>query len=371
MVSGCVVEGKQIRPETSFSASQTFLHKRPATIEPWQSGPPLGWEVSSPEDAMKSQATLRSWIASIKCSGTNTLLLQRHLFRHRRESTIRWKDLVAEAHRQRVRVYAVVNLREKLFGEGSRGWSDISLNSDSGALQPSGAPDLLHPEFQESIKKASLDLATAGVDLIVFRFDPPSGPFDGFSRYGLGGFRRDFDHRLSPRKLFTSANRQWTQDSSGAIPVAQVRGGFAPQFWRWAGWKNREYLNVLDGVMAAVRQQQPGARFGIELHTDTMANPRRALVWHTEDFLESRRHLFDRFIVAIPETGVHGVAESSIGQAAFKMTELLDDPSMVFVLVSGNSPMWSTANEALNVKASLGLQQGVGLGFRGYDYDVP
>ncbi len=365
MVSGCVVEGKQIRLETPVSASQTTPPQHPATVELWQSGPPLGWEVFSPGDAMKSHATFRSWIVSFKGNGANTLLLQRHLLGHRHESKIQWKDLVREAHRQRVRVYAVLNLREGLFDGDSHGWSDVHLNADSGALRPSRSPDLLHPEFQELIKSASLDLATAGVDLIVFRFDPPSGPFDGFSQHGLDGFRRDFNHRLSPRKLFTSGGRQWTQDSPGVMPVARVRGGFAPEFWRWVGWKNREYLNVLDGVMAAVRQQQPGARFGIELHTDTIVNPRRALVRYTEDFLESRRRLFDRFIVAVPESGEHGVVESSVGQAAIEMTELLDDPSMVFVLVSGRRPMWSTANEALNVKASLGLQRGVGLGFRG------
>ena len=366
MVSGCMVKGKQIRPEIPILASQTPPSKQPTRVEPWQSGPPLGWEVSSPEDAMKSKATLRLWIASIKGNGTNTLLLQRHLFVHRRESTIRWKDLVAEAHRQRVRVYAVVNLREELFDGDPRGWSDIRFNADSGALRPSGSPDLLHPEFQETIKSASLDLATAGVDLIVFRFDPPSGPFDGFSRYGLDGFRRDFHHRLSPRTLFTSTGRQWTQDSPGVVPVAQPRRGLAPEFWRWAGWKNRKHLDILDGVMLEVRQQQPGVKFGIELHVDTMANPRRALVRYTEDFLESRQRVFDRFIVSVSKPGVHGVAESPIGQAAMKMTELLDDPSMVFVLVSGSRSMWSTANEALNIKASLGLQQGVGLGFRGH-----
>ena len=364
MVPGCVVDGKQIRPEPPISASQTTSPQHPATVEPWQSGSPRGWEVSSPGDAMKSEATLRSWVASIKSNGTNTLLLQQHLFGHRHE--IRWKDLVKEAHRQGIRVYAVLNLREGMFYGDSRGWGDVRFNADSGALRPSRSPDLLHPEFQESIKRAALDLATAGVDLIVFRFDPPSGPFDGFSQHGLDGFRRDFHHPLSPRKLFTSGGRPWTQDSPGVMPVVQVRGGFAPEFWRWVGWKNREYQNVLDGVMAVVRQQQPGARFGIELHTDTMTNPRRALVRYTEDFLESRQRLFDRFIVAVPERGVHGVAKSSVGQAAIEMTELLDDPSMVFVLVSGRRPMWSTVKEALIVKASLGLQQGVGLGFRGH-----
>ena len=366
MVSGCVVGGKQVRSEISNSAIPLPIHERSMTVEPWQFGSLLGWEVSLPRDAMRSKASLQSWIASTKGQGTNTLFLQRSLFE--RGSNLQWNDLVREAHRQQVRVYAVVNLREKLFeGNSHRGWSDIRLNSDSGVLRPSGSPDLLHPEFQESIKRTSLGLATAGVDLIVFRFDPPSGPFDGFSHYGLEGFQRDFHYSLSPRKLFTSADRQRTQNAPRSLPVAQDRGQFSPEFWRWAGWKNREYLSVLDSVMAAVRQKQPRARFGIELHTDTMLNPRQALVGYTEDFLEARQRLFDRFIVAVSEPGVHGEVNPFIGQAAMKMTELLDDPAMVFVLVSGRKPMWSTAKEALNIKTSLGLQQGVGLGFRGHN----
>jgi len=359
LFSGCMAGGKQVQPEPTISASSPTPSQHPATGALWQSGPPLGWEGSLPQEARTSKATLRSWIASIKSNGTNTLFLQRYLFEHRSEQ-VRWKDVVAEAHRQKVRVYAVLNLREKLVGD-SRSWNDTRLNVQSATLEPSQFPDLLHPEFRAFIQRASLDLATAGVDLIVFRFDPPAGPFDGFSRSGLNGFRRDFQYRLSPQNLFTSGNQQTSPE---VIAVSQVRRGFAPGFWRWAGWKNRKYLDILDGVMLEVRQQEPGVRFGIELHVDTMENPRQALVQYTEDFLESRQRDFDLFIVAVPARGVHDVAESSVGQAAMEMTELLDNPSMVFVLVSGRRALWSTANEALNVKTSLGLQQGVGLGFR-------
>ncbi len=357
-------EGKHIRPEISISASHPTHHKQPVLLKPWQSGPSLGWEVSSPGDAMKSTETLRSWIVAMTGNGTNTLLVQQHLFQ---ESSVRWNVFVEEAHRQKVRVYAVINLRERGFDGDAHGWGDIRLNVESGSLRPSGFPDLLHPKFQTKIKRASLDLAIAGVDLIVFRFDPPSGPYDGFSQHGIAGFQRDFHHRLFPQKLFTSGGQQWPRVSSGAVPIAQIQSGIAPEFWRWAGWKNREYLTVLDDVMATVRQQRPGAKFGIELHTDTMVNPRRALGRYTEDFLESRQRLFNRFVVAVPQPGVTSVEKSSVGQAAMKMTELLDDPSMVFILVSGPENMWSTANEVLNVKAALGLQQGVGLGFRGDD----
>ncbi|GEM_PF-3498520 len=366
MVSGCIVGGNQSLSEVSNATIP--LHKRSVTVEPQQFGPPLGWEVSFPESVMQSQENLSWWITSMKDKEINTLLLHRSLFEDRGESAIQWKALVKEAHQQRIRVYAVVNLREELRGEGSlQEWSDIRFNADSGVLQPSGSPDLLHPKFQESIKIVSLDLATAGADMIVFRFDPPSGPFDGFSQYGLEGFQRDFDYRLFPRKLFTSDNRQRTQDFPKVVPVTQVRGKFSPEFWRWTGWKNREYLNALDSVMAAVRQQHPGTKFGIELHTDTMINPRQALVEYTEDFLESRQRLFDRFIVVVSESGVPSEVKPRFGKAVIKMTELLGDPAMVFVLVSSHMPIWVTASEVLNIKAALGLQRGVGLGFRGHD----
>ena len=200
---------------------------------------------------------------------------------------------------------------------------------------------------------------------MVFRFDPPSGPYDGFSQYGLDGFRRDFRQNMSPGRLFTSAAPQWTQGSPEVRPVVQGRRGFSPEFWRWAGWKNREYLSVLDHVMAEVRQQQPGARFGFELHADMMANARRALGRYTENFLEAWQRMFDRFIVTVaPEHRMLDVAGLSIGQTSIQMTDLLDDPSQLFVLLSESRPLWSTATEASNVKVSLGLQQGVGFGFR-------
>ena len=364
MVSSCVLEGQQIRHEFSSPTAHSSISKASAPVKPWQSTAPLGREVLFPAGVAKSRALLRSWIASTKANGTNTLLLKQPLPRKRGRSDIRWKEFVQDAHRQRVRVYAVVNLREELFDEHVTGWNDIRLTADSDTLTPSNYPDLFDLEYQAAIVSQCLALTAAGVDLIIFRFDPHSGPFDGFSQRGLEGFRRDFDRHISPSKLFTSISPEWTQPARGVISMAQARRDFAPEFWRWVGWKNREYLNVLEAVMNSVRRQRAGAKFGIELHADTMINPRRALVRYTEDFLETRQHSFDRFIVTASWSGPYREDRSSIGNSAIRMTELLDDPSKVFVLLSSRRPMWSTAEEAHAIKVSLGLQQGVGLGFR-------
>jgi len=102
MVSGCLGDGNQIRAEFPVLTNQIILQhkhpKSPALVEPWRSDPRLGWEGSISEAAQDSARHLRSWLASIKDKGNNTLLIQRHIRGARGEGIISWKNLVAEAH---------------------------------------------------------------------------------------------------------------------------------------------------------------------------------------------------------------------------------------------------------------------------------
>ncbi len=367
VTGGCASDTKNFFPTPLLPSLKPALPQVQPTIEPWLRGPALGWEETSRRPGTTDRSAVRQWVSSIKNGGVNTLVVQQEFSRRDHQSERGWTQLAAEAHRQGVRVFTVLNLREESFGETQALWRDARFQNSSRSLRSSRSPDLFHPGFQAEVTSACRELAAAAVDLIIFRFDPSSGPLDGFSQHGLEGFQRDFEQRLSPVNLFRSPLPMWAQESSRAVRVSQTREEFSPDFWRWVGWKNREYLSILDRIMDEVRQEHPGMKFGIELRADTMVNPRRALVRYAEDFLESRRHMFDQYIVVATDQEMRNVTGQPLAQAATQMTELLDDPSKVFVLVSGRSRMWSTVKEAAEIKAALGLQQGVGLVFRGDD----
>jgi len=73
---------------------------------------------------------------------------------------------------------------------------------------------------------------------------------------------------------------------------------YAPEFWRWVGWKQREQTKVLDGVMGAVRASYPALKVAVEVHPETITNPQQALASYAEELLDLRRYQYDYIAVA-------------------------------------------------------------------------
>ena len=71
---------------------------------------------------------------------------------------------------------------------------------------------------------------------------------------------------------------------------------YPPDFWRWAGWKARESLKVMDRLRGAMRKQSPRLRFALEVHPEAISNPVEALAQYGEDLLEAKRSRFDFYL---------------------------------------------------------------------------
>ncbi len=233
--------------------------------------------------------------------------------------------LVPIAHRHGLQVFSAVTLWRMNWLEPQLGWTEPVFDPAKRQLVASEALDLFHPAFQEYLIGLLTDLAAGGVDGILFRADAPPGPAEGFSPYGLKGFERDFGIKLEPITLAGSIN-------PGLSPKAQRDP--APEFWRWAGWRARELLRVMDRLREALRKRFPQLEFALEVHPEATTDPVRALVRLNEDLLEAKRLRFDYYVIGEPLSMGPGGREGMPGSIE-RAVELIGEAGKVW----GTAPL--------------------------------
>jgi len=232
-------------------------------------------------------------------------------------------ELVLSAHRKQVQVWAALSIRRMDWIDPGLGWFDGRYNPATGDVIASGTIDLLHPAVSEYLIGLLMDLAATGVDALLLVADPPSSVWEGFSPFALRVYERDMGQRLDPARLRLGASQESLQ--------------FAPEFWRWAGWKQREQFKVVDGILRAVRKSYPKVRVAIEVHPEAITNPRAALAWYTEDLLDLRRYRFD-YIVTSLAPGLASGTKSLTDGTNGKRLLLLVDPGMSRRTLPGSVP---------------------------------
>ncbi len=221
--------------------------------------------------------------------------------------------VVTAAHRQGMPVWASVSVRRMDWIDPTLEWTDWKFNPQTAGLERAETLDLLHPALRDYIVGLFMDLAAAGVDGIFLVADPFSTAGEGFSPHALKRYERDSGQPINPGRLLLAPGRE--------RPPA-----YAPEFWRWAGWKQREQLKVVNGIIAAVRALYPGLRVAVEVHPEAVTSPQTALASYAEDVLDLRRSRTDYIAVAVsssPASLVKKVAEIVRGDRLL----LLVDPS--------------------------------------------
>jgi tetratricopeptide (TPR) repeat protein len=194
--------------------------------------------------------------------------------------------VVSAAHRQGMRVWASVSVRRMDWIDPTLEWTDWKFNSETASLERAETLDLLHPALRDYFVGFFTDLAATGVDGIFLVADPFSAASEGFSPHALKRYERDSGQPINPGRLLPAQGRE--------RPPA-----YAPEFWRWAGWKQREQFKVMDSATAAVRALYPGLRVAVEVHPEAITNPQAALASYAEDVLDLRRSRADYIAVAV------------------------------------------------------------------------
>jgi hypothetical protein len=203
----------------------------------------------------------------------------------------RLSALVGAAHRQGMQVWASLSVRRMDWVHSKLEWADWKFNSQTGRLERVETLDLLHPALRDYLVGLLTDLAGTEVDGIFLAADPPSEASEGFSTHALQKFEKDLGQPVDPSRLLSAQGRERSL-------------GYAPEFWRWFGWKQREQSKSVLGVMETVRVAFPGLMVAVEVHPEAVTNPQAAMAMYAEDLLDLRRYRVD--YIALPVTSAQG-----------------------------------------------------------------
>jgi len=203
----------------------------------------------------------------------------------------RLSGLLDRAHRQGMQVWAALSVRRMDWVDPKQEWADWKFNAQTGRLERVETLDLLHPALRDYLVGLLTDLAGTGVDGMFLSADPPSEADEGFSTHALQKFEKDMGRPVDPSRLLSEQGRERSLT-------------YAPEFWRWLGWKQREQSRSVIGVIEAVRAAFPGLLVAVEVHSEAVTNPPAALALYAEDLLDLRRYRLD--YIALPVTSAQG-----------------------------------------------------------------
>lgn len=203
----------------------------------------------------------------------------------------RLSAVVDMAHRHGMQVWASLSVRRMDWIDPKLEWADWKFNAQTARLERVETLDLLHPALRDYLVGLLTDLAGAGVDGIFLLADPPSETTEGFSTHALRKFEKELGQPVDPSRLLSTQGRERALS-------------YAPEFWRWLGWKQREQSKSVLGVMEAVRAAFPGLRVAMEVHPEAVTNPQAAMAMYAEDLLDLRRYRVD--YIAVPVTPAQG-----------------------------------------------------------------
>ena len=212
----------------------------------------------------------------------------------------RLPSYIAQIHDQKLRAFVGINLR--CLGDwapkSNAAWVDQAYDPVTQRVHSSHHFDLFNPQYQEFLGRFLMKFVTSDVDGIVFLADLPIGAYDGLTSHSGRSFHEAFQVRLNPQTLFLNGHAGRNPKLSSVehqLKTSTISP--SPQFWRWAGWKTRQRLAVLQHLIEQVHQQKAEFQFGLEVHPDSLENPLRALATYSEDILEANQKSFAFFFV--------------------------------------------------------------------------
>jgi len=204
------------------------------------------------------------------------------------------------SHRAGLLMYIGVNLR--CLGNWApsqhQSWRDRRYHAATGTFQTTKEFDLFHRAYQEFLVRFLSRLCQEGVDGLVLLNDHSLGVFDGVTRIGGKRFEKQFGVDFDPSLVFHQGfdPLDAVKDPKG---VFSAKGSKSQDslFWRWAGWKARERLTILESMVDRLRAQYSSVQFGLELHPHGLTDPVGALVHYAEDAMDAAGRSFSFFFV--------------------------------------------------------------------------
>lgn len=146
------------------------------------------------------------------------------------------------------------------------------VNSHEPAGAPEMLPDPLHPDYQAVIEERVAMLLRAGCDGIFLGARETKGFAQDFSDGSFQRFASAFGLTLTPEQLLGE-------------PVAGEAMVYDREstYWRWVGWKTRNYATFAARIRKLIRDANPAGRLLVEVHGRTVSEPLVGLEQYGED----------------------------------------------------------------------------------------
>ena len=226
-------------------------------------------------------------------------------------------------------------------------WQDQRYDLKSRELKPSNTFSLFSAEYRDLVFSLLAQLGDLRVDGVLFRATGSPGPFEGLNPLAIRGFEQQFGEPLVPEVLFSSVPTGATVASTQALSTrASLLVDYSPQFWRWAGWKERESHRFRNELAVHLRSQFPFLKIGVELHAESFESPVSALINVSEDWIDTSHGEFDVLVSGTPEyskIGSRPTHDNSIGvdetvrisHLAEEMVKYMGNPHRAWVILPG------------------------------------
>ncbi len=255
---------------------------------------------------------------------------------------------VSRIHRHGLRAFVGINLRclGYLDSRSKKQWLDGAYNPAARKIQLSPYFDIFHPQYQKLMAYEIRKMTDSGVDGVVFLAEVPLGMYDGFTPSSVDSFNKAFQAQMNPQTLFENGGSQrHPQRSPEGNQQARNTSSHGTEFWRWTGWKARQRLMVLQGLMDQVHEHKPELPFGLELHPESIEDPLGGLTQFSEDFLEAKQKSFTYFLItpqSIRQIQSEPGLPSSVDLEVFmtqsrnlvdRMTLVIQNPTRIWVSI--------------------------------------
>lgn len=238
------------------------------------------------------------------------------------------RSVAVEAHRLGLLLWVMLELHHGRGLDVRPEWMARSGHSDQSEDRSLPRVDIMHPAYQAYVEEIVRNLARAGCD----------GVF--LAARSVAGFAEEFSD--DSRRLFAASFGLSGpfEDIFGSTAASNGEEGRSVNYWRWAGWKARNYAQWTVRLRKLIRERNPAATLLIEVHQSSVTAPLQGIEQFGEDVAE-----------LAPNTGGSLVVrdEGIAGEAALeKLGRQLGGPERVWIGLSVRLATFPVAIEELN-----------------------